>query len=276
MARKIAEIQQSIIDAKNADATLAGLTSTSNTAIWLLWTWVIATVSWTLEVLFDRHKAEVTAIINGQSPHTLEWYAYMAKQFQYGVSLPAGSDVYLVVPPADATVLIIKYAAAIEMSRQVRVKVAKLSAGILAPLSSPELTAFSAYMNRIKDAGLRLQLTSGNPDNLQLAVNIYYDPLTLDNTGARLDGTGATVVKDATNNFLDNLPFNGLFVLNSLIAAMQAVEGVRIAQVVTAQANYAATPYVSIPVEYVPDAGYMILDDTYFTANITYIPHGVI
>lgn len=273
MARTITQIQQSIKDAKAADTTLSGLTSTSSAAIWLLWTYIVAVCQWTLENLFDAHKSEVSSIIATQKPHTLQWYVVMAKLFQYGVTLPPDTDIYP-APSTDPTVVIVQYAAAVELTSLIRIKVAKLSSGILTPLTGGELTAFSAYMNRIKDAGVRLQLTSGSPDTLQLAVNIFYDPLVLDSTGARLDGTSTTPVKDAVNNFLDNLPFNGLFVLNFLIEALQAIEGVRIGQVASAQAHYGSTAYVPVTVEYIPDAGYMVLDETYFDANVTYTAHG--
>lgn len=272
MARTIAEIQSSIIAAKTADVTLSGLTSTSQTAIWLLWTWVVATTQWTLEQLFDAHKNEVNGVISLQKPHTLQWYVTKAKEFQKGFTLPADTDVYEIVPPIDPAVLIVAYAAAVELTGLVRIKAAKADSGSLAKLGA-DLSAFEAYMSRIKDAGVRLQITSDDPDTLQLALNIYYDPLILDNTGARLDGTSATPVKDAVKYFLENLPFNGLFVLNYLISALQSVEGVRIGSIVSAQAQYGLLPYTSIPVEYVPDAGYMVLDETFFDANITYTAH---
>ena len=276
MARTIAAIQQQIIDTKNADPVLSTYPwSASNVAIWRLWTYVVAVCIWTLETLFDAHKSEVAGIIATQKPHTLQWYVMMAKLFQYGVTLPPDSDTYA-APSSDPEVVIVQYAAAVELVSLVRIKVAKQLGTTLAGLSSSELTAFSAYMNRVKDAGVRLQLTSGNPDSLQLAVAIYYDPLVLSSTGARLDGTAATPVKDAINAFLINLPFNGLFVLNNLVIALQAIDGVRIGNVAGAQANYAATPYVPIAVEYLPDAGYMVLDETYFDLNITYTAHGPI
>jgi hypothetical protein len=155
----------------------------------------------------------------------------------------------------------------------VRLKVAKIVSGALVPLSSGELTALTAYMGRVKDAGVRLQVTSGNPDNLHLTVAIFYDPLVLDSGGRRLDGTSTTPVKDAIKAFLSNLPFNGLFVLNNLIAALQAVDGVRIGDVVSAQANYGITSYVTIAYEYLPDAGYMALDETWFDAHVSYTAH---
>jgi hypothetical protein len=275
MARTIAQIQQSIIDAKTADSTLAGLSSTSNVAIWLLWTYVVAACQWVLESLFDAHKSEVSSIIAGQRPHTLQWYVYKALQFQFGVALPADSDTYA-TESADPAVVIVKYASAVELSNLVRIKVATVSGGVLAPLLPMQLLALVGYMGAVKDAGVRLQVTSGAPDVLRLVLHIYYDPLVLDNTGARLDGTAGTPVKDAINSMLNNLPFNGLFVLNNLIAALQAVDGVLIGSVVSAAATYASLPYVPVPVEYTPDAGYLILDEAFLNANITYTAHGPI
>lgn len=273
MARTISEIQAAIIAEKEANATLsAALTSTSTVAIWRLWTYVVAVCMWTLEKLFDSHKVEVAALIAAEKPHTAKWYVTMAKKYQHGDSLPDGSDVYDPVS-TDETVLIISHAAAVELYNLLRIKVAKNTGGTLEALSSPELAGFAAYMHRVKDAGVRLQLTSGDPDDLKLELTVYYDPLVLDNTGARLDGTSSTPVKDAINNYLQNMPFNGLFVLNKLINAIEETEGVRIGTVVSAEANYGATPYVPITVEYVPDAGYMTLNETYFDANVTYLPH---
>lgn len=270
MARTITQIQQQIIDAKNADPVLTTYVwSDSKVAVWRLWTYVVAVCIWTLENLFDYHKAEIASIIQLQKPHTRLWYVHKAKLFQFGYSLADGSDTYATLS-TDPSVTIVKYAAAVELSNLVRIKVAKETGGILASLSGGELTAFGAYMNRIKDAGVRLQLTSADPDNLRLSLRIFYDPLVLTGNGARIDGTSATPVFDAVNAFLADLPFNGVFVLNHLIIALQAIDGVKIGNVVNAEANYAGTPYVPIPIKYTPDAGYMVLDETYFSAYTTY------
>lgn len=276
MARSINQIQQQIIDVKQTDPTLSGYTwSDSKVAVWRLWTYVVAVCIWTLENLFDYHKSEIERIITTQKPHTLQWYVHKAKLFQLGETLPDGSDSYTVAS-TDPLVTIIKHAAAVELSNLVRIKVAKDNGGALEALTTVELAAFSGYMNRIKDAGVRLQLTSSNPDILQLILSVYYDPLVLTSAGTRIDGTSSTPVLNAVNGFLANLPFNGVFVLNNLIGSLQAIDGVEIGSVVSAQANYAATPYVPITVRYTPDAGYMVLDETYFNANILYTPYSVV
>jgi hypothetical protein len=275
MARTIAQIQQSIITAKQTDPVLSGLTSTSNTAVWLLWTYIVAVCQWVVENYYDAHKAEVDQIIATQRAHTLQWYVTRAKQFQYGVALPAESDTYS-LPSTDPAVAIISYAAAVEMPGMVRLKVATQSGGALAPLTTTQLTAFIAYIQQIKDAGVRMQITSPAPDVLRLKLKIYYDPLVIDATGARIDGSSAYPVKDAVNAFLKNLPFNGLFVINNLIAALQAIEGVVIGVVDTADATYAALPFSPVTVEYAPDAGYMITDEAYLLSNVIYLSHSPI
>lgn len=270
MARTIQQIQQSIIDAKNADSTLSGLNSTSNVAIWRLWTYIVAVCMWTIENLFDAHKAEVGGIITNMKPHTLQWYVNKAKAYQYGDSLPDGSDTYAVI---DTTKQVVAYAAAQEdiTSRRLRIKTAVLSGNSLAPLTDAQLAGLTAYMQLVKDAGVFLNVTTGVADRLVLDITIYYDALVLDAGGKRLDGTSDTPVKDAIQVYLDNLPFNGLFTVMRLVDALQAVDGVVIPTINSAQATYAALPLQNIITEYRPDAGYLNIADADLT--ITYVAH---
>jgi len=277
MARTIAQIQQSIIDAKTADPNLSALTSTSNVAIWRLWTYIIAFCQWTLETFFDLHVSEVTGIIAAQKAHTLQWYATMAKAFQYGYSLTIDSDTYSVI---DTTAQIVNYAAAIEYTnglKGLRIKVATLSGSTLSPLSIPQLAAFTAYMQAIKDAGVRLTISSANADSLKLNLNIYYNAMVLDAAGARLDGTEATPVQDAIDKYLENLPFNGLYINFELLEALKAVDGVIIPELVSAQYYYAGNPgYTSITTEYTPDAGYIRVITRSTDLTLNFIPHGLV
>ena len=281
MARTISQIQQSIIDAKNADATLSGLTSTSLTAKWLLWTYIIAVCQWTLELLYDAHKAEVQGIIDAGKAHTLRWYVLKAKAYQYGYSLPvdagdnATSDVYTTI---DASAQVVAFAAAVEITplNIVRIKTARLVGGSLAPLTALQRSGLITYMQEIKDAGVRLNITSAQGDNLQLKLSVYYDATVLDSTGAGLAaGSSATPVKDAITSFLASLPFNGVLILDELRNAILAVDGVVLAVVELAQANYASTPYVEITGQYIPDAGYLVLDGTYFDGGVSYTAYTV-
>lgn len=286
MARTIDEINQGIVDATAADATLGTLlTSTSKVAMWRLKAWIVSVCMYVLETLFDLHKAEVQGIITAQKAHTLGWYETMMKAFQYGFQLVDEKDYYdntNVDPATLAASLIITQASAKEnQDGSVRIKLAKTVAGVLGPLSGPELTAATSYASRIKDAGVRLIMTSQNADALKLILEIYYDAQILDNTGKRLDGTNDTPIQNAIVSYLQSqniVRFNGLFVLSKLVDVINAVDGVVYAQVDNAQAReYGVVPWTQInvlgaPNEYTPAAGYMNIDvNNDLTMNFT--PH---
>lgn len=280
MARTIKEIKQSIVDAKTADPTLnTALSSDSNASVWGLWAYITAVAIWTLEVLFDKLIDQVNTSLSVMKPHTLQWYAEKAKSFQFGCSLAFDSDGYDNTALTDDQVAeskIVTYAAAIEVSNKVRIKAAKTVNNSLAALNAIELAALTGYMNLVRDAGVQLLVTSGNADRLSANLTIYYDALVLDGNGKRLDGTDDTPVQTAIDAFLDALPFNGLFVVNRFVAAIEAVPGVIICRPAngSVQATYGTFPFSDVPVEYMPDSGYLSLADNDLT--IIYIPHATI
>jgi hypothetical protein len=275
MARTIDQIQQSIIDNIQADPVLSvAFTSTSKTAIWRLLTRVVAVAFWGLEVLFDTVKAEVLELLDNLKPHNTRWYAQKARAFQYGYSLPADTDKYdnsLLTEEQIEDSQIVKYAAVTEgEDGRLRIKVATEGAD-LEPLTEPQLEAFSEYMKRIKDAGVRLNINSLPADKLKLGLKIYYDPLILNGDGQRIDGTSLTPVKDAVDTFLKNLPFNGVFVLAYLVDALQQVEGIIIPHIVTCETAYGALAFTTVNVQYLPDAGYLRFENE-GDLTIEYIP----
>lgn len=268
MARTIAEIQAQIIAAVEADATLsAQLTSTSVTAIWRLWTYIVAASIWALEVLFDNFKAEATELVDSEKPHTLRWYRQKALDYQHGGTLLDGSDEYdntSLTPDEIADMKIVAQAAAVEdpNTNALVVKVAKEDGGELEPLDGSETAAITAYFAAIKDAGVKLQVRSVNADRLRIEVDVYYDATILSENGARLDGTSSTPVQDSVYYFLRSAPFNGEFVKAHLVDAMQAVGGVKVPDLKVCQARRDDDPsFSSVNVFYQPFAGYLKIYD---------------
>ena len=272
MARTIAAIQAEIITAKDAQASLAGLTSTSSTAIWRAWTRVVATAIWSLEMLFDIFRTEIDETIAKLKPHSLRWYAEKSKLFQYGYDLVEEADYYDNTGIAEDLITaskIVAYAAVVEQTRGVRIKVAKNVGSDLGALEAGELTAFTAYMKEVKDAGVKLAITSATADLLKLSLEVQYDPLVINAAGGRIDGTTSTPVKDAIREHLKNLPFNGLFSVQKLVDAIQAVEGVVDLAVTQVQTKYGALPFTTVNISRIPDAGYLRMDDADFAAIYT-------
>jgi len=275
MARTIIEIQQEIIDAKNASASLDNLNSTSAVAVWRIWTFIVATAIWTLEKLYDAHLALVRDTLAKDKSHTLRWYQNKALLFQYGSALPDGDDVYDNTGLTDTQISdqqIIKYAAAVESNGIVTAKAAKEGNGELEPLELAEYNAFNSYMLELKDAGVKLQCISFDGDKLKLTMAIEYDPQVIDANGARVDGSDPTPVKNAIENYLRNLPFNGLFRIDKLVDALQVVDGVIIPTVLIAQAaKNDVNDFVFVNIQYQPYSGFLrIWDDA--DLEINYIP----
>lgn len=262
MARTITQIQSEIIAAMQADAALSGLTSTSATAIWRLWTYIVATAIWAHESLWDSFKVELTETAANLKPHTLRWYRNKALAYQHGATLVDGEDTYdnEGLDPADIDAQkIIKQAAVTETpDGLLTVKVAKEVGGDLTPLTVGETTAVTSYFNEIKDAGVVLAVRSVNADRLRIEVDVYYDPTILSATGERLDGSSDTPVQDAAKAYLRNLPFDGEFVKARLVDAMQAVEGVNVPEIRLCMARRNDDPsFGNVDVFYQPFSGFL-------------------
>lgn len=265
MARTITEIQNQIIAAVQADSTLSQITNGSASAIWRLWTRVVATAIQLLEALFDVHKTEVETILATQKPHGLRWYQQRALEFQYGSDLVEDEVYYdntgLTTAQIEAQ-QIVAQAAVVESDGRLIVKVAKEVSGELEPLSNDEQTSFREYMAEIKDAGVFLEVLSYNADKLKLTIDVYYDPLLLSLQGARLDGSDNDPVGNAVRQFLRSLPFNGQLVKAELVDALQAVEGVFVPEIRVAQAaRYDNASFTGIDIVYNPYSGFFRLYD---------------
>lgn len=234
---------------------------------------IVATAMWLNSQLFDQHKTDVLNILRENKAHTPNWYATRAKEFQFGCELIEGTDQYnnskLTAEQIQAT-QIVKFAAAVEADdlSVLFVKVATYVNGIKQPLNSAQLIAFTAYMNRIKDAGVRITIINSPADDLRLEMDIYYNPLILDNEGKYLDGTNDTPVQKAIRDYISNLSFNGLYINQSLVDKCQVVDGVEIVELQQASSRYGAqVNYRPINARNRPYAGYYQVTDQNLILN---------
>lgn len=279
MARSVDTIYADLIAKKESDSNLDVLNSTSKTAIWRLWLYILAYATNVLESLFDKHYTEVTSIITELKPHTMRWYRQKALAFQYGFDLISDTDIFDNGTATEAQIeasKIIKYAAITEATTESRLvlKIAtEDNAGKLAPITAGQESAFVPYIEEIKDAGVAITVINYLPDILKLNIRIYYDPLVLTSTGVSIL-TGKKPVEDALNEFMKELPFNGELVLNSLIDKLQKTEGVRIPHLVQAASKWIDTAlddygnFENISVKKIPVSGYFEIENF---DNIEYV-----
>ena len=277
MARTIQEIQTLILQAKAQEPALNELNSTSKVAIWRLWVYIIAIAIWSLEKLFDQHRADIDKRLAEFKPHTARWYRSKALAFQYGFDLLPDSDTFNNQGHTEEAIeasKIVKYSAVIESKNEGRliVKIATEQGEQLQPITDAQKQAFEAYLQEIKDAGVRLSVVNYQPDVLHLQMKIIYDPLVLDSNGQSIIHA-TKPVEETIKSYLKRLPFNGELVLAHLIDALQQAEGVKIPHLVLAQSKnitigggYGA--FETIEISKIPTAGYFTIDNF---NDITYI-----
>lgn len=228
----------------------------------------VATAMYVMQQLFDQFKIDISGILNAQLSGTVNWYAYKAKLFQYGMELVPETDYYDNTGLASEQITamrVVKYAAAVESKDKsiLYVKVATDdSNGNRQPLSSAQLTAFKQYLNDVQYAGVRISVINDPADVMQLQIDIYYDPLVMNELGIRLDGTDNTPVQDTIRNYLANLPFNGTYTNQGLVDTLQVIDGVRIAEIKSAASRYGAyTEFTEINAREIAHAGYYEISD---------------
>jgi uncharacterized membrane protein len=284
MARSIQEIYDAMIAEKqmqtslaalqpnidSAQTLLADLTSASKVAYWRLLFWIVAFAIFFHEKLWEETKADIEKMAASLVPGTTRWYASQALLFQYGDQLIYINDRYQYATINQAA-RIVTNAAAIDNYGTVLIKVAKTVGSNLAPLTAPELAAFSAYIGQIKYAGVATSIISLPPDQLRLFVTVYYDPQVLNANGQLINGA-TYPVEEAINNTLKALPYNGEYRLTSQTDAIQKAQGVHDVVITSAQARYSSAIFAPFTVSYQPQAGCMVVDPaTPLNATITYI-----
>lgn len=284
MARSIQEVFDAAVtegirlanEANLPDVALM-FANTSRVAIWKVLFYAVAFIIHGVEVIFDLFRVEIDNDISLLKPHSARWYANMAKQFQYGFNLVPETGGYDNTGLSEDQIVasqIVAYAAVVEQQRGIRIKVAKIVGNDLGPLGADELAAFIEYMEQIKDAGIKLLITSGVADDLKSTLRIFYNPLVINSAGGRIDGIDPSPVQTAFNNYLKSLPFNGIFAPSLMVDQLQAVDGVVLVKDDLWQARYGALDYTNIDVQYNPDAGYLRTDPS--NLAITFIPQSPI
>jgi hypothetical protein len=279
MARTIQIIYDALVADKETRAELSGLTSTSRTALWRMWLWIVAAAMHVHEQLWDAFKSEVEDIAARAIPGSLRWYADRAKEFQLGFNLvfDLASYRYFYLDTTSDSALASRIIAQVSVQEVfgstfngVRVKVAKADGDDLEPLSNEELTAFEYYMHRLRFAGVAMDVISRDADDVKANLRIFYDgvlPLT----------QVEEAIETSLKAYLKAIPFDGLLNRNALVDALQSMTEVIDVEVLNLQAKpNGSSSWSEVVRNYSPVSGYYALagigNDFSTDTVIEYIP----
>lgn len=275
----VLEIKEQILAKKSEYESLNGLDSTSKTASFNLWAYIVAFVIWVQYQFFELFKGEVDEQLRNQKIFRNLWYRKKALEYRHGHPLVEVDDdlVYLddgYTEEEIAEALVVKRAAVIELELNLQtflfVKCATEVDGQLAKLPDAQKQGIIDYFKRIKTSGTKLEVFSERPDDLRLTIDFFYDPLLLTETGSRIDGTDNEPVQNAVREYLKNLRFNGEFSISELEDILQGLSGCsnREAYITSAASNFQNPEnYENIENIVVANSGYMEITDANLTIN---------
>lgn len=179
-----------------------------------------------LEVIFDKHKKDVEEKVASAVVASVPWYYKMALAFQYGDALVFDEKTcrYGYAYEDDGK-RVVRYAAVRDKGTSVQILVSGEKGNRPAALSNDVLAVFKQYMNRIKVAGVILNISSRESDRVTINAAITIDPLVLNTDGTLLKG-GGKPVEHAIEEHLKSIIYGGTFNKTRLVDAIQAAEGV--------------------------------------------------
>ena len=207
-----------------ADATWAESFSTVSVENILLY--VVAACCHVVEVLMEQYKADVEEKAERMVVASVPWYWEKALAFQLGdeLALDSATGVYGYAK-ADEGKQVVKYAAVRDKGRSVQIVVSGDKDGSPVPLADSVMTAFKQYMNRVKVAGVILNISTHESDRVRIAATVTIDALVLDEQGNTLTGDRRPV-ETAIADYLKGIAYGGTLNKTRLLQAMLTAEGV--------------------------------------------------
>lgn len=219
--------------------------------------YAVAAAMWAKDRLFSTWIEDVESTARATRYGTYDWWVKTAKSYQDGdQTVVTDSGVgYEVI---DETKQIVKAATIVQDGRNLTIKVAKMTGGSLAPLSSQELQRFKGYVQNVKPIGIVCNVLSGEAARVKLVATVFYNA---EKSVAEIESE----VVDAVNNYLANVGFGGVIYKSRMLESMLSVSGV--IDVVIFQCLLDG---VSINPSAVPASGYAVLSDVTLDVRVAY------
>lgn len=226
MARTIKQIYDEAIAERNKRLELSEFSSDSKLSILNGITWTFAAVIFSFEAILDVFSVDISKVINNRINGTPTYYINALKQYQKGDEILVREDgLAFGYAEMDTTKRIVTQASYMESHSDVNLdnklilKVATGDKGNLHAIDIEELTMIQAYINKIKFAGTRIEVTSQEGDVLVPRVSVYYD-------GAVMESVVYDGIEERLNAFMQDIKFDSTIYVSDIIAAIRSAEHV--------------------------------------------------
>ena len=226
MSRTIKDIYNEAVKERNKRLELAEFSNDSKLSIMNGMTWAFAAVIYSFETLLDVFTLDISTAINSRVNGTPLFYVNALLQYQKGDELTVREDgLAFGYNEIDETKRIISQVSYSESSSDVNLdnklilKVAQGEKGHLSPVSSDDLVLIASYLNKIKFAGTRIEVTSSEGDILIPKLSVYYD-------GAVREAEIYDLIEEKLNDYMMNIDFDSSIYVSKIIEAIKKAEHV--------------------------------------------------
>lgn len=226
MSRTIKDIYNEAVKERNKRLELVEFSNDSKLSIMNGITWAFAAVIYSFETLLDVFTLDISTAINSRVNGTPLFYVNALLQFQKGDELTVREDgLALGYNEIDETKRIISQVSYSESSSDVNLdnklilKVAQGEKGHLSPVSGDDLVLITSYLNKIKFAGTRIEVTSSEGDILIPKLSVYYD-------GAIRETEIYDLIEEKLNDYMMNIDFDSSIYVSKIIEAIKNAEHV--------------------------------------------------
>lgn len=234
--RTIAEIKASMTEAFMADATVRELyglvegdrfeTRFSLVSLENILFGIFAACAYVVESLFALHRTEVDEVAAAAQVATIPWYYAKVMSYQHGDALVLDGETMAYGYEEDAPERrVVKYAAVRDQGTWLQIFAAAEKDGCPTPLTEEQLTGLTAYVDRVKIAGVSVSITSEAAAAIRVQAVVFVDPLVLNTDGSRIID-GSYPVRDAIDAYLAGVVYGGNLNKTKLVDAIQEVPGV--------------------------------------------------
>lgn len=222
MSRTLNTIYKEAVAERNKRLELSEFSSDSKLSILNGMTWVVATVIYSFETILDIFAYDISETINKRINGTPDYYARALLQYQKGDELTVREDGlafgYASVDESKRIITQVSYEEStddVNLDSKLVLKVATGEKGNLSAIAADELVQIRIYLNRIKFAGTRVEVTSLPGDLLVPRLSVYWD-------GAVPEAEVYDNIEAALNEYMMNIDFNAGIYVSKVIAAIRS------------------------------------------------------
>jgi len=271
MARSIDEIQQeikvTIRTYPSLDNFLFPEDGGSNVSVFNLMIYIVSLSMFTFEAIIDNLSTEIGEKSQQVPVGNPQWVRKQMLLFQFGDIILLSDDFIPYYAVVDESKRIVTHCSISEaFSSEIKVKVAKTVGSVPQELDPTEIAALEDYyfgnadQQGIGFAGVRADFITQAPDRIAITATAYY-------SGQFVESTVKQNIIDAIDDYLANLNFDGVVVMNQIVTIVEALSGVtnfQISNVVGREWDVPIASGVNVPINgtYQTVAGYVISEDT--------------